>query len=243
MTEERLQKVLSRYGFGSRRDCEKIISAGRVRVNNQIVKLGDKADPDRDIISVDGNVIKGEAQKLTYIAFHKPRKTLSDIKKPDDRKVITDFVKLDDYLFIVGRLDYDSEGLILLTNDGEAANKLTHPRYEHEKEYHVELSRPPDKDQVNIWRKGVVMEDGYKTLPAKVDFLPLDKSKRWLRIILREGKKRQIREMGERIGLPIRRIIRKRIGPLELGSLKPGEWRYLSECEISTLRKSIRQAH
>ncbi len=239
MAEERLQKVLSKFGFGSRRDCEKIIAAGRVRVNRSIAKLGDKADPEKDTIAVDGNVIKGQIPKSVYIAFYKPRKVLSDIKKPDDRKVVTDFVNVDEYLFIVGRLDYDSEGLILLTNDGDAANKLTHPRYEHEKEYQVELVREPDQKQLNIWRKGVVMEDGYRTLPAKVESLDTDKKGRWLKVVLREGKKRQIREIGDRIGLPIKRIIRRRIGPIELGSLKPGEWRYLSSSEISNLRKSI----
>jgi len=239
LAEERLQKVLSKLGFGSRRDCEKIIAAGRVRVNQSIAKLGDKADPERDRISVDGNTVKGQIPKKIYIAFHKPRKILSDIKKYDDRKVVTDFVNMDEYLFIVGRLDYDSEGLILLTNDGDAANRLTHPRYEHEKEYHVELTREPDREQLNLWRKGVVMEDGYRTLPAKVDILSTEKSNRWIRVIMREGKKRQIREVGERIGLPIKRILRKSIGPIELGSLKPGEWRYLTPAEISRLRKSL----
>jgi len=239
MAEERLQKVLSKFGFGSRRDCEKIIAAGRVRVNQSIAKLGDKADPERDTISVDGNTVKSQIPKKIYIAFHKPRKILSDIKKNDDRKVVTDFANFDQYLFIVGRLDYDSEGLILLTNDGDAANKLTHPRYEHEKEYHVELVREPDRDQLNLWRKGVVMEDGYRTLPAKVEILSTEKSGRWISVVMREGKKRQIREVGERIGLPIKRILRRRIGPIELGSLKPGEWRYLTPAEINKLRKTI----
>jgi 23S rRNA pseudouridine2605 synthase len=239
LAEERLQKVLSKFGFGSRRDCEKIIAAGRVRVNQSIAKLGDKADPERDLILVDGNTLKGQIPKKIYIAFHKPRKIISDVKKNDDRKVVTDFVDLRDYLFIVGRLDYDSEGLILLTNDGDAANKLTHPRYEHEKEYHVELTREPDRDQLNLWRKGVVMEDGYRTLPARVELISTEKNGRWLRVIMREGKKRQIREVGDRIGLPIKRILRKRIGPIELGSLNPGEWRYLSSAEIEKLRKTI----
>ena len=131
---------------------------------------------------------------------------------------MTDFVKVTDYLFIVGRLDYDSEGLVLLTNDGDAANRLTHPRYEHEKEYLVELGRQPDNEQLVIWRNGVVMEDGYRTMPAQVEIQAKEKSGRWIRVVLREGKKRQIREIGERIGLPIKRIIRRRIGPLERGA-------------------------
>lgn len=240
MEEERLQKILSKYGYGSRRDCEKIIAAGRVKVNDLTAKLGDKADPQKDKISVDGDMIKGQKQTLTYIAFYKPRKVLSEIKKLDERKIVTEFINIDNYYFIVGRLDFDSEGLILLTNDGNAANKLTHPRYEHEKEYHVEVFKSPDPEQLNVWRKGVVLEDGYKTLPAKVDFLQTDKNKRWLKVILREGKKRQIREIGERIGIPVRRIIRVRIGPIEIGSLKPGDWRYLSTLEIANLRKSLK---
>ena len=240
MAEERLQKVLSKLGFGSRRDCEKIIAAGRVRVNQSVAKLGDKADPGKDAISVDGSVLKIKLPEKIYIAFNKPRRVLSDIKKPDDRKIVTDYVKVNDYLFIVGRLDYDSEGLVLLTNDGDSANKLTHPRYEHEKEYLVELSRVPDEGQLKIWRNGVVMEDGYRTMPAKVEVFSKEKSGRWIRVILREGKKRQIREIGERIGLPITRIIRRRIGPIELGALKPGEWRRLNPQEISKLNRSLK---
>lgn len=239
MAEERLQKVLSKLGFGSRRDCEKLIAAGRVRINQMTAKLGEKADPVTDTISVDGSLLKIKLPDKIYIAFNKPRKVLSDIKKPDDRKIVTDYVKVSEYLFIVGRLDYDSEGLVLLTNDGDAANKLTHPRYEHEKEYLVELSREPDKAQLVIWRKGVVMEDGYRTIPAQVEILTKEKNGRWIQVVLKEGKKRQIREIGERIGLPIRRIIRKRIGPIELGALKPGEWRRLSTQEITRLNKSI----
>lgn len=239
MAEERLQKILSKLGFGSRRDCEKIISANRVRINQSIAKLGDKADIQKDKISVDGTILKGKYQKLTYIAFNKPPKVLSDIKKPDDRKVVADYVKVDDYYFIVGRLDYDSEGLILITNDGATANRLTHPRYEHEKEYHVEVIRPPDKEQLAIWRSGVVMDDGYRTLPAKIDLIKSEKSGRWVRVVMREGKKRQIREIGDRIGLPIKRIIRKRIGPIEIGSLKPGEWRHLSITEVEKLKNYL----
>jgi 23S rRNA pseudouridine2605 synthase len=162
---------------------------------------------------------------------------LSEIKKLDDRKVITDYVPSGDYYFIVGRLDFDSEGLILLTNDGKIANILTHPSYEHEKEYHVQVSRTPDLEQLTIWRQGVVLEDGYRTIASKVEFIPQDKTRKWLKIILKEGKKRQIREVGISIGLPVKRIIRKRIGPIEVGSLTAGEWRRLSSQEILSLKK------
>ncbi len=238
MEEIRLQKILSSAGFGSRRDCEKIIDAGRVKVNGKVAILGQKADADKDRIEVDRNVIHVAPVPDVYIAFYKPRRVLSDIKKVDDRKVVTDYVNLDMHLFIVGRLDFDSEGLILLTNNGDVANKLTHPRYEHEKEYHVMANHEPDQDQLKIWRRGVVIEGGYRTLPAKVDYLP-GNNRNWLQIVMREGKKRQIRETGLAIGLPIKRIIRTRIATIHLGSLKPGEWRYLSQKEILDLKKSL----
>jgi 23S rRNA pseudouridine2605 synthase len=234
---QRLQKILSRSGYGSRRKCEKLIAEGRVKVNDYIAKLGDKADFRSDSIRVDNKIIDKPVSDTLYLAFYKPRKVLSEIKKPDDRLAISDFIPVDEYFYIVGRLDYDSEGLLLLTNDGEVANHLTHPRYEHEKEYHVQVSKTPDKDQLNIWKKGVVLSEGYRTLPAKVDFLPQDKSGKWLRIIMKEGKKRQIREIGLTIGLPVKRIIRRRIGPIEIGQLKSGEWRRLTSAEIHSLKE------
>ena len=236
MERERLQKILSKSGYGSRRDCEKIIAEGRVTVNNELSKLGDKADYTADVIRVDNNIISKPETATIYLAFYKPRKVLSEIKKIDDRPVITDFIPLDDYFFIVGRLDFDSEGLLLLTNDGEIANRLTHPRYEHEKEYHVQVSKVPDQEQLNIWRKGVVIEGGHRTLPARVDILQQDKTGKWLRVIMKEGKKRQIREIGFSIGLPVKRIIRRRIGPVEAGRLKPGEWRPLTPQEMRSLK-------
>jgi 23S rRNA pseudouridine2605 synthase len=235
--KQRLQKVLSRSGYGSRRECEKLIAEGRVKINDTVAKLGDKADYESDVIRVDNQIIDNPVSDNLYLAFYKPRKVLSEIKKPDDRLAIPDYIPMNEYLFIVGRLDYDSEGLLLLTNDGEVANHLTHPRYEHEKEYHVQVSKVPDKDQLNIWRKGVVISGGYRTIPAKVDFLTQDKPGKWLRIVLKEGKKRQIREIGLTIGLPVKRIIRRRIGPIEIGDLKSGEWRRLTSQEINRLKK------
>ncbi len=235
MEKERLQKILSRCGFGSRRDCEKLIKAGRVEINNKTAILGDKADVSQDHILVDKNPLQKPAKSNIYIAFNKPRYVLSETKKSDERKVIPEFVTMDDNLFIVGRLDYDSEGLILITNNGEVANRLTHPRYEHEKEYLVLSQRKPDVKQIETWKRGVVLENGYRTLPADIFNLSQTKNGYWFTTILKEGKKRQIREMGKTIGLPIKRIIRKRIGPIELGSLKPGKWRFLNKKEISIL--------
>ena len=238
MSETRLQKILSSCGYGSRRDCEKFIQDGRVKVNGKKAHLGQKADPDHDRIEFDKKIIHYEKAKDIYIAFYKPRRVISDIKKNDDRKVVRDFIPVENYLFIVGRLDYDSEGLILLTNNGDVANKLTHPRYEHEKEYHVLSTRIPDQKQLDIWKRGVVLEDGYRTQPVRIDYLS-KKSRNWLKIIMKEGKKRQIREIGSAIGLPIKRIVRIRIATIQLGSLKPGEWRKLSQSEIDDLLKSV----
>jgi len=234
MSEDRVQKILSRAGYGSRRGCEKFINDGRVTVNDQVIKLGAKADPQKDDIRIDGNLI-GKAEKTVYILVNKPRNMLS-LKTPNDpRPSIFDLVKDHRHLYPVGRLDFDSEGLVLLTNDGKLANRLTHPRYEHDKEYEVRLTRRPDEEQLDIWRRGVVLEDGYRTLPAQVEVKTYTKSGAWLIVVLKEGKNRQIRRTGARIGLHVREIRRVRIGPLELGKLQPGNFRYLKPDEIRVL--------
>ena len=157
---ERLQKILARAGYGSRRSCEELISAGRVRVNGQAVGLGDKADAAKDKITVDGRAVK-QAESLVYVALYKPRGVISTVSDPDLRPAVRDLVPVEGTLYPVGRLDFDSEGLVLMTNDGDLANKLTHPRYEHEKEYRVLVAKHPDPEQLNLWRRGVVLEDGF----------------------------------------------------------------------------------
>jgi 23S rRNA pseudouridine2605 synthase len=234
--EERLQKILARSGYGSRRSCEEIILAGRVRVNDRVAGLGEKADAAMDRITVDGKVLKA-AEKLTYAALYKPRGVLSAVSAPDERRAVRDLIPLPGRLYPVGRLDYDSEGLILMTNDGDLANRLTHPRYEHEKEYRVLVASHPDGNQLATWRRGVVLEDGYRTQPAEVYVESKLGKGTWLRVMLKEGRKRQIREMGALTGLPVVRIIRVRIGALRLGNLKPKEWRYLTPEEIAELKK------
>ena len=231
---ERLQKILARTGIGSRRACEGLIEAGRVKVNGHVAKLGEKADPQRDHIELDGRPITN-AELLTYIALYKPKGVISAVKSPDRRPTVRDLVPVTERIYPVGRLDIDSEGLILLTNDGELTNFLTHPRYGHEKEYRVLISRHPDQDQIEIWRRGVVLEDGYHTQSAKVSIEESLGKQTWLRVVMHEGRKRQIREVGARIGLPVVRIIRVRIGSLRLGNLKPGDWRYLTPSEIAKL--------
>jgi len=214
---------------------------GRVSVNGQIATLGSKADPQRDRILVDGQPISFP-EPLVYIALYKPRGVLSTVSSPDPRPTVLDLVDYPGRLFPVGRLDVDSEGLILLTNDGDLANRLTHPRYGHEKEYRVLVARRPDEKQLEAWRHGVVLEDGYKTAPAQVRYEAPAGKGAWLRVIMREGKKRQIREIGETIGLPVVRIIRVRIGSLQLGSLKPRQWRFLTPQEVTELRRAPARA-
>ena len=234
--EERLQKILARAGYGSRRGCEEIISAGRVRVNGQAAGLGDKADAARDTITVDGRALKA-AEVLVYVALYKPRGVISTVTDPELRPAVRDLVPIPGTLYPVGRLDFDSEGLLLMTNDGELANRLTHPRYEHEKEYRVLVAAHPDGNQLALWRRGVVLEDGYRTQPADVYVEGKLGKGAWLRVTLKEGRKRQIREMGLKTGLPVARIIRVRIGDLRLGSLKPKEWRHLTPQEVAALQQ------
>jgi 23S rRNA pseudouridine2605 synthase len=235
MTEERLQKILAKSGFGSRRSNEELIVAGRVKVNGVLATLGMKADISSDEISVDGKIIP-KSEQIVYIALNKPRYVLSDQAAGDPRRNIRDLIDLPGHLFTVGRLDLESEGLILLTNDGDLTNKLTHPRYGHEKEYLVLIATRPDEAQLDIWRRGVVLEDGFKTAAAKVVISKWHGKGAWLVVTMREGHKRQIREVCKAIGLAIVKLIRVRIASINLGNLKPGEWRYLTEDEIANLK-------
>lgn len=233
--EERIQKILARAGYGSRRACEELIAAGRVRLNGQVATLGDKADALRDKLLVDGKPVH-PSESSVYIALNKPRGVLSTVSSPDPRPTVLNLVDVPERVYPVGRLDVDSEGLVLLTNDGDLANRLTHPRYGHEKEYRVLVARRPDEEQLATWRRGVVLEDGYRTAPAEVRVESLAGRGTWLRVILREGRKRQIRETGSLIGLPVVKIVRIRIGSLQLGNLKPREWRHLTAEEVARLR-------
>jgi len=236
--EERIQKILAQAGLGSRRDCEEYIIAGRVRVNGTVAEIGQKADPATDGITLDGRLIKPAEEKI-YIALHKPKYVLStvDAEKGDTRQTVRDLVPVSERLYPVGRLDFESEGLVLMTNDGELAQKLTHPSHGHSKEYRVLLARQPDSEQLATWQRGVVLEDGYKTQKADIRIESLAGKGAWMRIVMREGRKRQIREIGAMLGLPVVRIVRIRIGTLLLADLKPAEWRYLTPVEIKALKE------
>ena len=239
MMEERLQKILSRSGYGSRRESEKLIAEGKVSVNGKIAILGQKADLERDTIKVGNKILKRSSLKKIYIAFNKPRGVLSDIVKTREEKIVRDYIDVPAHIFIVGRLDKDSEGLMLLTNDGELANQLTHPRYEHEKEYDVLLNRTPDEKQLKAWSNGVVLADGMRTGKVRISIIRTETKGCWVNVVMKEGRKRQIRETAERIGLFVKRIIRKRISTLELGGLGKGKWRYLTGREIMELKKGL----
>jgi 23S rRNA pseudouridine2605 synthase len=238
---ERLQKILAQTGYGSRRACEDFITAGRVRVNGQLAELGQKADPATDKITVDGKPL-AVAEQLTYIALYKPRNVLSTVEseRGDDRQTVRDLVDAPGHLYPVGRLDFESEGLVLMTNDGELTNRLTHPKFGHTKEYKVLLARRPDRDQLAAWQRGIVLEDGHKTAPADVRYEHAQGKGAWVRVIMGEGRKRQIREICQQLGLPIVKIVRIRIGSLRLGTLKPRQWRFLSTTEIQELKQPER---
>jgi pseudouridine synthase len=234
--EERLQKLISQAGIASRRAAEEIIRQGRVTVNGQVAKVGDKADLERDAVKVDGQALK-PVHKFEYILLYKPRGVVSTNQpRPGDRRpTVRSLIPVEGHLFTVGRLDAESEGLILITNDGELSNQLMHPRYEHTKTYHVLVEGKPIAKTLDVWRKGVML-DGEMTAPARVRVLSVGDNDTWLEVIMREGRKRQIRHVAELLGHPVRQLIRVKIGTLDIGRMRPGEWRRLTLKEVSQLK-------
>jgi pseudouridine synthase len=238
---ERLQKVLAQAGVASRRACEELIRQGRVQVNRQVVtELGTKVDPNLDEISVDGRPISGPAKKV-YLILNKPPGYISTVHDPWGRPTVLDLIPHQERLYPVGRLDAESEGLLLLTNDGGLTHRLTHPRYEHEKEYLALVKGRPKDAILSQLRRGVGLEEG-RTAPAEVsrvsrkEGLETPPNTTWLRIVVREGRKRQIRRMCAAVGHPIQRLIRVRMGPIELGDLPVGGYRPLLMKEVRRLR-------
>ena len=238
--EIRLQKILSQAGYGSRRSCEQLIADGLVFVNGNQAKLGDQADPDRDQITLDG-VPVNPAEEINYYLLHKPKGVLSTVSSSDGRPTVRSLIEVPGRLYPVGRLDLNSEGLILMTNDGLLTYRLTHPKFQHEKEYRIYVHPRPGEKQINAWRKGLILEDGSCTQPADVWVEHNEESGTWLGVILKEGKKRQLRRMAEKTGLTVKRLIRTRISSLQLGDLLPGEWRALTDEEIKSLQGTIKE--
>lgn len=232
---ERLQKILAQAGITSRRAAEELITAGRVAVNGQVVTvLGSKADPERDAITLDGKPVRQVTRKI-YILLHKPSGYVTTMKDPQGRPVVTDLLKgAKERLFPVGRLDYNTEGLLLLTNDGAWANTLAHPRHEVDKEYHVRVRGEVSREQIDSLVAGVLLEDG-PTAPAQVHEVKASDNNTWLSVVIHEGRFRQVRRMCEAVGLSVVRLKRVRYGMLALGDLKPGEYRVLSDSEARTL--------
>jgi pseudouridine synthase len=238
---ERLQKVLAQAGVASRRACEELIQQGRVQVNGQVVtELGTKVDPNLDEISVDGAPISGPVEKV-YLILNKPPGYISTVHDPWGRPTVLDLILHQGRLYPVGRLDAESEGLLLLTNDGGLTHRLTHPRYEHEKEYLALVKGRPKDAVLSQLRQGVALEEG-QTAPAEVsrvsrrEGLETPPGTTWLRIVVHEGRKRQIRRMCAAVRHPVQRLIRVRMGPIELGDLPVGRHRPLSAKEVRRLR-------
>jgi pseudouridine synthase len=236
--QERLQKILARANYGSRRSCEGLIATGRVTVNGRLVKLGMRADVKLDIIEVDGQQI--DIQEPIYIKLNKPRGVISSTKDEleQGRPTITDLVNLPEHLYPIGRLDKQSQGLMLLTNDGALTYRLTHPRFEHPKSYRVSLQGKISEQALDRWRRGLILDEKM-TAPASISVLRQDKECTWLKITLREGRKRQIRRIAAKLGHPVQDLIRESIGPINLGDLGIGKWRYLEKAEINLLRHEL----
>lgn len=234
----RLQKVLSQAGVASRRAAEKLIADGRVSVNGKtILTMGVKVDPGKDEIRVDGRRIKTQSP-LRYILLYKPSGYVTTRSDPQRRRTVLDLIAgVREYVYPVGRLDYDSEGLLLLTNDGELAARLTHPRHGVARTYEARVAGMPDREAIEKLRKGIPL-DGHRTLPADVVLLNDGRRDRdgVLRLTIREGRNRQVRRMCEAVGHPVQQLKRTKFGTLADRRLKPGEWRELSNEEIAALK-------
>ncbi len=235
--EERIQKLMAQANIGSRRACEELIQANRVLVNGKIAQLGDKADPKKDVITVDGERLKLEARRLRYFVVNKPRFMLSatETEEGDDRPTVRDSIPTDDHLFMIGRLDLDSEGMMILTNDGELANRLSHPRYEHTKTYKVTVDGHPSEATLQQWERGVWL-DGSKTAPCYIKVMERQTNHTILRIVMIEGRKRQIRRIAMMLGHPVKRLLRTHIGQLGIGTLEKGAWYELSQKEVEVMK-------
>ncbi|HET9360884.1 MAG TPA: pseudouridine synthase [Vicinamibacterales bacterium] len=239
----RLQKILSQAGIASRRAAEKLIADGRVTVNGKAVAaMGVKADPERDDIRVDGRRVKAEARRR-YILLYKPTGYVTTRSDPQRRRTVMDLLAgVREYVYPVGRLDYDTEGLLLLTNDGELAARLTHPRHGVERSYDARVAGMPAMEALDRLRTGIPL-DGRRTLPAEATLLNKGKRDRdgLLRLTIREGRTRQVRRMCEAVGHPVRALRRVGIGPIRDKTLRPGEWRDLSSDEVRALGRAVQK--
>ncbi len=238
LMEKRLQKILAEIGIASRRKAEEMIIEGRVTVNGQVATIGMKADLNRDHIKLNGKLLIRPEPKV-YLIVNKPKGVVTSLHDPEGRPTIKDFLKGVKYrVFPVGRLDYDSEGLLLLTNDGDFTHAVLHPSKKIPKTYLVKVKEVLEDDEIEKLRKGIRLEDGV-TAPAKVKRIRKTEHNSWLEITLHEGKKRQIRHMLDKVGHPVLKLKRIRINGIELGNLESGKYRYLTPEEADKIRKEV----
>jgi len=230
---ERLQKVLARAGFGSRRACEELISAGRVTVDGEVARLGTRADPHTQRIELDGLPVVAR-DDFVYYLLNKPTGVVTTADDPQGRRTVVELVPRDPRVFPVGRLDVDTSGLLVLTNDGELAQLLTHPRHGVQKSYLAEVDGVPGASAIKTLRRGVQLDDGL-TAPATVRVVQRRGSRAAVEIAVHEGRTRQVRRMFDAVGHPVRQLVRTRIGPLRDQKLPPGAWRALRPREVRAL--------
>ncbi|WP_336250512.1 pseudouridine synthase [Stomatohabitans albus] len=237
MGAERLQKLLSQAGIASRRASEELIIQGRVTVDGKVATLGDKADPKTQIVAVDGERIKVNTD-LVYLAFNKPVGVVTTADDPQGRPTVMDFMPPKPRVYPVGRLDMDTSGLLLLTNDGEFANRITHPRYHVEKTYMCQIRGPVPKPAIRDLLAGVELDDGLATA-VKAQVRIADQTRSLVEIVINEGRNRQVRRMMAAVNLPLEALVRTKIGPVHLGNMGQGKTRLLNSQELGALYAQV----
>lgn len=242
MEKVRIQKIIADSGYCSRRRAEQYIQNGEVKVNGRPVSVGDKADPKNDLITVNGEKIKAGGVTLRYIKLYKPRGYVTTMSDEQGRKTVTDLLKgIDERVYPIGRLDRNSEGLLLLTNDGAFANDIMHPKKHVPKTYRVTVAEKVTEDKINKLMSGVEIEPNVMTRPCVVNILTEEEERTVLEFIIKEGKNRQIRKMCDAVELTVKRLRRTSVGGVKLGMLKPGEYADLTKEEMRMLRNSMGQ--
>jgi 23S rRNA pseudouridine2605 synthase len=233
---ERLQKALSAAGIASRRRSEELIVAGRVRVNGAVAVLGDRIDPTTDVVEVDSERVTLDTT-LRYVLLNKPQGFVSTTSDPEGRPTVTELINLPDRLYPVGRLDRDTEGLLLLTNDGDLVHRLLHPSFGVERTYLALVPGPVRREVLARLRDGVELDDG-PARPRRVRIAEQHAGKAVLEVVMTEGRKREVRRMLAAVGLPVERLARVAFGGVELGNLRQGKWRFLTDPEVNRLRRA-----
>lgn len=234
---DRLQKVMAAAGIASRRASEVLIAAGRVTINGQVATLGDRVEPDTDVVEVDGERVVVDTT-LRYLMLNKPQNVVSTTSDPEGRPTVMDLINLDERLYPIGRLDQDTEGLLLLTNDGDLAHRLLHPSFGVERTYLALVPGPIRRETLRRLSAGVELDDG-PARPQRVRVAEENRGKALLEIVMTEGRKREVRRMLAEVGLPVERLARVAFGGVELGDLRQGKWRFLNRPEIARLHAAV----